>query len=236
MKPILLKTGRTFDELKARRGDYEQWFAAALGWPVDQLTVIDGTDLDAILPDPAVDGLIITGSPASVHHREAWSERCGAWIKQVVEAGVPTLGVCYGHQLLGDVFGGEVGPNPNGREMGVVEMQITAHDPLFEGLPTRFPVIETHTDAVNAAPAGAKILAATENTPVQAMAWGDHCRSVQWHPEFDADIIRHYIKARAELIDAEGGPGAAQRLLETVVDVRSGPTIMSNFARHWLKA
>ncbi|MFN3200905.1 MAG: glutamine amidotransferase [Bradymonadia bacterium] len=235
MKPILLKTGRTFPELKARRGDYEDWFAAALGWSVDQLELIDVTDVEAPLPEPGVDALIITGSPASVHHREPWSERAGAWVKAVVEAGVPTLGVCYGHQIIGDVFGGEVGLNPNGREMGVVQMQRLVEDPIFEGLPSVFPVVETHTDAVNVAPPGATVLASTANTAVQAMAYGDHCRSVQWHPEFDADIIRHYIDARREMIDAEGGPGTADAMLATVVDVDTGPIIMANFVRHWLK-
>lgn len=235
MKPILLKTGRTFDELKTRRGCYEQWFADALGWSTDRFEIIDGTQVDAALPDPrGIDGLIVTGSPASVHHREAWSERAGAWMKSVIEAGIPTLGVCYGHQLIGDVFGGEVGLNPNGREMGVVQMLSHGDDLLFEGLPSAFPVIETHTDAVLQAPDGADVIAGTENTPVQAMAYGDHCRSVQWHPEFDADIIRHYIAARAETIDAEGGPGAAARMLASVVDVDTGPVIMRNFARHWL--
>lgn len=231
MRPVILKTGKTFDELSARRGCYEHWFARALGWPLERFEVIDAL---AMGPLPAeADAVLVTGSPASVHEREPWSVAAGEWLQRVVRAGVPVLGVCYGHQLLGDVFGGQVGRNPNGREIGVVEVEAD-DDPLFEGLPRRFPVIQTHKDAVNTPPPGARVLARNTQTPVQALAFGDRVRTVQWHPEFDADIIRTYLTARAHLIDEESGPGTTERLLGEVTEVETGPIIMRNFARHFL--
>ncbi len=235
MKPILLRTGRPVSDLLASHGEYEAWFARRLGWPVDRLEVIDGTDVDAPLPAPGgVDGVFVTGSSSSVHHQEPWSVRCGAWLAEAHDAGVPILGVCYGHQLLADTLGGAAGPNPHGREIGVCDIEVIVDDPLFEGLGPLFPAIETHVDAVLDLPPGATVLARTPLTPVQAMALGPNTRTVQFHPEFDAEAIRTVIAARAHLIDAESGPGAAERLLAAVVECDTGATLLRNFARHWL--
>lgn len=228
MKPVILKTGSSFAELRTRLGDFEAWFARNIGWPLDRFEVIDALAGDP-LPDPStVDPVIVTGSAKSVHHKEPWSVRAGEWLGDVVRAEVPVLGVCYGHQLLGDVFGGDVGPNPNRREIGVCEVEITVEHPLFWGLPSRLPVFQTHTDAVNRAPDGARILAGNGNTPVQAMQLGSAV-SVQWHPEFSAEVMRFYIEARADLIDAESGAGTARRLLDEVVELGAGAVILRNF-------
>ncbi|MCB9553851.1 MAG: hypothetical protein H6705_18605 [Myxococcales bacterium] len=95
-------------------------------------------------------------------------------------------------------------------------------------------MITTHSDAVNVAPPGARVIAGNNNTPVQAMAIGDHCRTVQWHPEMDADIIRAIIAGRAAAIDSEFGDGAAARIRDAVVEVDTGAVILHNFVRHWL--
>jgi GMP synthase (glutamine-hydrolysing) len=233
MRPVILMTGHTLDDLRPRRGDFHDWFAARVGWPLDRFHVVEAVEPD--LPDPrGVDGVLVSGSAASVHDHEPWSVRAGEWLAAAADAGVPILGVCYGHQLLGDTLGGRSERNPNGREIGVVEVTRFADDPLFEGLPPAFPAIATHRDAVTVAPPGARVLAGNANTPIQAMALGPNVRTVQFHPEFDADVIRHYLRSRADAVDAELGPGAAARLLAEVNDVPTGPRILANFFRHWL--
>ncbi|MCP4245761.1 MAG: glutamine amidotransferase, partial [bacterium] len=170
----------------------------------------------------------------SVHKRPDWSVAAGRWAVEAVRAGVPTLGVCYGHQLLGDALDGDVGPNPNGREMGTLAVELLdADEPLFEGLGGSPKVVLTHSDAVNVAPEGARIIARSDWTPVQAMAIGKTTRTVQWHPEFDADIIAIYIQQRAHLIDAEFEPGTAKRWLEAVVENDTGPRLLRNWVAHY---
>ena len=62
------------------------------------------------------------------------------------------------------------------------------------------------------------------------MAIGDHCRSVQWHPEMTRDILAYYIDERVEVIEAAWGEGAALRLRESLpAHLPSGAVIASNF-------
>jgi len=234
MKPVVLMTGHTMQELIDRKGDFDQWYANALGWSVDRFHVVDVVGGE-VLPDPRrVDGLIISGSVHCVQDYAPWSVRAGRWVKEVVNAGIPTLGICYGHQLLADELGGQVGVNPAGREMGTCTVDRLVDDPIFYGLPDRFQVIQTHVDAVLSIPESAQVIAASEMTAIQAMSIGPMARTVQWHPEFDAEVIGHYITVRAEKIDHELGGGTAKRMLSEVRDVDSGGIIMRNFVEHFL--
>lgn len=236
MRLAILVTGSPAPDLRACRGGYEHWFAARLGLAVADIDVITAITDDPLPPLKPSTGLIVTGSPHAVHDHAPWSTRATTWLRRAVDASVPTLAVCYGHQMLGEAYGGTVAKNPNGREIGTTTIDRYLDDPLFDDLPPTFPVITTHSDAIIVPPQGARILAGNANNAIQAMAIGDHCRSVQWHPEMDADIIRAIITARAPAIDTEMGPGAAERIRDAVVDVDTGATLLRNFARHWLGA
>ncbi len=234
MRIAILQCGHPSKDLLTRRGPYARWIAERLGRGLADVEVLDAVG-GAPLPDPAgIEGLFVTGSPLSVRDHAPWSVAATAWLAGVVDAGVPTLAICYGHQMLGEARGGEVALNPDGREIGVVEVELLADDPLFEGLPRRCPVITTHSDAVTVAPPGVPVIARSARCANQAMALGPRARSIQWHPEMDADIIRAIIASRAAAIDAESGLGSAKRFAEGAYDVESGPRIFDNFARHFL--
>src|SRR5690606_27402387 len=121
-------------------------------------------------------GVLVTGSAAMVTERLDWSERAAGWLREAAHAGVPVFGICYGHQLLAHALGGEVGDNPNGREMGTVAIDLlpdAASDPLFAGLPASFPAQATHLQSVLRAPEGATVLARSVHDACHAFRWGD---------------------------------------------------------------
>ncbi len=196
---LVLKTGEALAPVKAARGDFHEWIAKGMGSSLDEILVAN-VHLGDPLPDPsAISGVVVTGSPAMVTDREDWSEASAAWLAGIVETdAVPVLGICYGHQLLAHALGGEVGANPNGREMGTVEVRhdaaAIADDPVLIG--RNEPGHVSHLESVLRPPADARAHAALRFGPRQ---WG-----VQYHPEFDRDIMTGYIEARREVLTSEG--------------------------------
>ena len=232
MRPLLIvKSGRTLPELADRRGDYEDWIAAGMGLGTERIRIAHVYQ-DAPLPEPGeIAGVVVTGSSAMVSHRAPWSERTAAWLAGAARAGTPVLGICYGHQLLAHGLGGRVAPNPRGREIGSIEVVLSGAargDPLFGELPARLKVQATHVEAVLALPAGARLLGSSDGDPHQAFAIGERAWGVQFHPEFDADIVRTYLTARRELLLAEGlDPEALRRAAS---DSPHGNALLRRFA------
>ena len=164
-----------------------------------------------------VAGVVITGSHDMVTERQPWSEQAAAWLPGLVERGIPTLGICYGHQLLAHALGGEVGDNPNGREFGTVTVDLEAEaadDPLLGGLPARLPVQVCHTQSALTLPAGARRLAHGSRDANQAFVVGEAAWGVQFHPEFDAEVVSGVHRAlRCAPARRRPGSGRAHRRL-----------------------
>ena len=182
-KILIIKTGSTLPEMKARRGDFEDWTLARLGVAVAQ-------------------------------------------------GQVPTLAICFGHQLLAYALGGEVNDNPHGREYGTVEVQLAAEaaaDPLLVGWAPSIRVQVAHTQSVLRAPTGALRLAWNAHDACQAFRAGPCAWGVQFHPEFDADVVRTYIDHMRPLLSAEKQDPDALRV--ATVDTPYGEEILKRFGR-----
>ncbi|HOT90444.1 MAG TPA: glutamine amidotransferase [Anaerolineae bacterium] len=227
---LIIKTGSSIPDLVARRGDFEDWIAQGLGLPHTAMITVDVTKGES-LPSPGVtSGVVISGSHAMVTEHQAWSEHTAQWLYDAVKTGVPILGICYGHQLLAYALGGDVGDNPNGREFGTVDVRLHANgDPLFAGFDSRIQAHVSHTQSVLKLPEGARGLAASVMEPHAAVAFAPRVWGVQFHPEFDADIVRAYIHAYADILRAEGQDPA--QCLATCHDTPVGTLLLRKFAR-----
>jgi GMP synthase (glutamine-hydrolysing) len=233
LKPVLIvKTGTTVPSLRERRGDFELWIEEGL--ELGHVEVVSVYEGDA-LPDWAqLAGAVVTGSSALVSEREDWSERTASWLATAVETGLPLLGICYGHQLLAHACGGEVGANPLGREIGTVDVRFDAcGDALLGALADEVPFQATHVESVLQLPPGARRLATTDGDPNHAFALGDSAWGVQFHPEFDADVMRGYLVERSAVLADEGLDAAT--LAAAVRDTPAGPQLLAAFGR-WLSA
>jgi GMP synthase (glutamine-hydrolysing) len=228
---LVVKTGSTLPAIRARRGDFEGWIAQGMGLAPGSFDVVDVAAGD-VLPRPdAPSGVVVTGSSAMVSAREPWSERAGAWLADAIGAGTPVLGICYGHQLLAHALGGRVARNPRGREIGTIQLRLAPdakQDALLGALPARTRAHTTHLESVLELPPGARWLAESDTDPNQAFALGARAWGVQFHPEFDADVIRGYIEGRRDALLAEGLD--PERLLADVAETPESASLLRRFA------
>jgi GMP synthase (glutamine-hydrolysing) len=231
---VILRTGDAVPSVAARRGDFFQWIETTVR------AVYPGelVEVDVRLVEPTEElldarGFFVTGSSSSVTERAPWMLWTEAFLRKVVAANKPVLGICFGHQLIAQALGGMVVKNPRGREMGTVPVTLRANDPLFDGLARVFPINATHVDTVGALPEGAEVLADSVLEPTAAYRVGS-ARCVQFHPEVDGDVMRGYIEARQAILEGEGFDVAA--MLAAAVDTPAGAQILTNFVNHFVLA
>jgi GMP synthase (glutamine-hydrolysing) len=136
--------------------------------------------------------LILSGGPASVY-----VDGAPKLDTAIFELGIPTLGICYGAQLLALELGGRVDRTDAG-EYGKVDMTTTGGT-LFTALPEEQTAWMSHRDTVVAPPTGAEIVATSEHTPVAAFEDGARkLYGVQFHPEVvhtphGQDILKNFL-------------------------------------------
>ena len=169
-KILVLDFGGQYDQLIARRVREQHVYAEIK--PYNRITVEE-------IKAAGYRGVIFTGGPNSVY-----DEASPHYDKALLDAGVPVLGICYGHQLLAYMAGGEIASAESGSEYGKTVVTVDAAAALFGGVPETSVVWMSHTDYVKTLPAGFSVIAHTEKCPCAAMA-DDRRRlyGVQFHPE-----------------------------------------------------
>lgn len=229
---LIIETGQPVATMR-RYGGFPHWIRVAAGLARDAAVAVDVEHGQPLPSREGFAGVIVSGSGAMVTERLDWSERTAAWLRDAAHAGLPLLGICYGHQLIAHALGGEVGWNPAGREMGTVELELlppAADDPLFAGLPSPFAAQATHRQSVLRVPDGSVVLARSALDPCHAFRWGASAWGVQFHPEFSATHMRGYIHARAGALRAEGLDPAA--MLRAVHAAPFARRVLRRFVRH----
>lgn len=204
---LIVQMGNPPDDLRAHIGEQSDWFRAALGEHGTAAQVVQPFVGEALPAPDTISGAVISGSWAMVTDREDWSERTAAWVRDVIAAGTPLFGVCYGHQLMAHALGGEVAYHPKGREIGVLPITLTpdaVQDTLLGDFPDAFHVHLTHEQSVVRVPPGATVLAGSAHDPHQIVRYGPKAMSVQFHPEFTPTIMTHCVARRTAVLAGEG--------------------------------
>lgn len=138
-------------------------------------------------------GIIFTGGPNSVYGEDTPTVE-----KEVFELGVPVLGICYGDQLMAHLLGGKVATAPV-REYGKTNVKLDKSSKLFEGIETDGIAWMSHTDYIEEAPKGFKVIATTEVCPVAAMEneekrlYGVQFHAEVEHTQFGQKMLENFI-------------------------------------------
>ena len=140
-------------------------------------------------------GLILSGGPKSVHVEGAPTIDPG-----ILELGVPTLGICYGHQVIAQALGGTVARTDN-HEFGRTDFRGDPSSTLLADQPEAQTVWMSHRDAVSEVPEGFTAIGTTTGGQVAAMEAPEKgIFSVQYHPEVShtphgQDVIKSFLHA-----------------------------------------
>lgn len=207
----ILQTGRAPDALRPTHGDYPDLFARLLdgyGFSFRTYPV-----LDMILPESpaACDGWLITGSRFGAYEGHPWIAPLESFIRAVHAAGVPLVGICFGHQIVAQAMGGKVEKFAGGWSVGRTEYD-------FSG--TKVALNAWHQDQVTVLPPGARVEAASTFCAHAALSYGPKMFTVQAHPEFHRDFTADMIEKRGRGLVPDPLLDAAAARLDDGLDDR----------------
>ena len=136
------------------------------------------SDLSGLKDDSVLKGIILSGGPSSVYLKNA-----PAFSKQILDSGVPVLGICYGLQLLSYHFKGKVGGGKT-REYGKTKIRRTSKTKIFDGVNNRLTVWMSHGDHIKKLPKEFRVTSRSENGLISSFEnVKDKIYGVQFHPE-----------------------------------------------------
>lgn len=168
-KILVLDFGGQYNQLIARKVREHNVYAEIK--PYNKITVDE-------IKNIGYKGVIFTGGPHSVYE-----ETSPHYDSQILDAGIPILGICYGAQLMAYMADGEIKSAENSSEYGKTVIK-TSDNVLFKDIPSESVCWMSHTDFIKKAPDGFEIIATTSKCPVAAMYDGERALyAVQFHPE-----------------------------------------------------
>lgn len=188
MKIGILQTGHAPDEVRDDLGDVNDFFIRLLDgqdFTFDTYAVVDGD-----FPDGPTDcdGWLITGSKHGAYEDHPWIPPLETLIRDVYAAGVPLVGICFGHQIIAQALGGRVEKFGGGWAVGRQTYDWQGEEVALNAW---------HQDQVTALPKNATPLASNAHCENAALVYDTRIFTLQAHPEFGDRMIDGLIQARA---------------------------------------
>ena len=196
MKIGVLETGKPPAELEPRFGDYPSMFRALL----DEGSQWTSYDVQAgAFPRPEdEDALIVTGSAVGVYDGDPWIGRLMEYLR-AARGRTRLVGICFGHQVMAEAFGGKVIKSPKGWGVGLHTYDVLHAEPWMDAGASAISIPASHQDQVVELPPGARVVAASTFTPFGMLEYQDRTAvSLQLHPEFEAGYAVALVESRRE--------------------------------------
>jgi GMP synthase-like glutamine amidotransferase len=183
LKLGILKTGAPPRSL-AGFGTYPEMFRSLLGEAAYDYSVFAVDEGQLPAAPEACDAYLITGSACGAYDPIPWIADLKAFLN-AAKGRAALVGVCFGHQVMAEAFGGRVVKSPKGWGIGEQTYRVLRREPwMDEASEIRLP--GTHQDQVVEPPPSTEVVAGSDFTPIGALAWRDQpAISIQLHPEFE---------------------------------------------------
>lgn len=231
----ILETGAPPADLKNRFGSYGDMFRQMLG-PDYRYSYYDVRG--GQLPEPIGrhDAYLITGSASGVYDGEPWIAPLKQFIQQS-SGRTPLVGICFGHQIMAEAYGGRVTKSPKGWGAGLHSYEIKRRADWMNADSERtLSIPVSHQDQIIDLPADAKVLAASEFTDYAVLEYPERrAISFQGHPEFSPEYATALIDLRRGTRYQQDFADAAVASLQKPNDAKRVASWVRNFlngARH----
>ncbi|MCF2498764.1 glutamine amidotransferase-related protein [Dyadobacter chenhuakuii] len=228
VKVGLLECDHVREELRHIAGDYQDMFPALFSnvapeWEFHFYDVCNGHFPVSV---EECDIYICTGSKSSVYDQEDWITRLKNFVVDIYQSQKIFIGVCFGHQMLGEALGGKVEKSPVGWCVGVHRFQLTARESWMQPFTDAFNLLMMCQDQVVQLPPDATLLAQTPDCPHAMFRVGERMLGIQAHPEFSKKYDQALMELRVERIGV--------KKVELGIASLELPTQEIMFA-HWIK-
>ena len=195
MKLGILETGAPPVEIRDRYGSYPSMFQRLLGEGAYDYAVFDVAAGQLPQAVDACGAYLVTGSSAGVYDPEPWIAPLEDFLR-TAKGQTPLVGVCFGHQIMAQAFGGKVVKSPKGWGLGLQRYRLNDARGWMDS-PEPIAVPGSHQDQVVEAPPGAVVLGGNEFCPLGMIDYGRaRAISIQLHPEFEPAYAKALIETR----------------------------------------
>ncbi|WP_148253439.1 type 1 glutamine amidotransferase [Aidingimonas lacisalsi] len=182
----IIENGLVPDDLKPQFGSYpdmiRQWLAPSL--PEASFAECSPVSGEAMPAADAYDGYLLTGSRHSSYEDGDWIRDIRQFLRQAIDLKRPVFGICFGHQVMADAFGGQTSKATNG--WGIGAQQYTSP---FGETDDKAGCYVFHQDQVTSVPPEARVIGGSNHCPNGILEYSFPALSVQFHPEFSADYV-----------------------------------------------